>query len=100
MIENTKYKFSSRNLKTRPLEDCGDGPLSEYRKKLDDSLNITSANRGRRTVQHSVATHEQTKKGLSFLPQKNCRRRWNTYKTLTVVKTVVVVYILIIFEKV
>ena len=35
------------------------------------SVNVTSTNRGFRTIQHSVATYEQTKKGLfNFYPKK------------------------------
>ena len=79
-----KYKFSSKGLNKRTLEDCGEGgPMSNYRKVLEDSVNVTSTNRRFRTIQHSVATYEQTKKGLSlFLSKKNSRRRWNTHKTL------------------
>ena len=62
-----KYKFSSKRLNKRTLEDCGDGgSMSKYRKVLEESVNVTSTNRGFRTIQHSVATYEQTKKGLSY----------------------------------
>ena len=61
-----KYKFSSKGLNKRTLEDCGDGPMSKYRKVLEEAVNVTSTNRGFRTIQHSVATYEQTKKGLSY----------------------------------
>ena len=63
--KSNKYKFSSKGLNKRTLENCGDGPMSKYRKVLDESVNVTSTNRGFRTVQHGVATYEQTKKGLS-----------------------------------
>ena len=33
-------------------------------------LIVTSTNRGFRTIQHSVATYEQTKKGLSYFYPK------------------------------
>ena len=63
----TDYKFSSRGLNKRTLEDSGDGgPMTKYRKKLEESVNVTSTNRGFRTIQHSVATYEQTKKRLSY----------------------------------
>ena len=67
---SNKYKFSSKGLNKRTLEDCGDGPMAKYRKVLDEFVNVTSTNRGFRTVQHSVATFEQTKKGLSYFYPK------------------------------
>ena len=46
--------------------------MAKYRKVLDEFLNVTSTNRGFRTVHHSVATYEQTKRGLSYIyPKKN-----------------------------
>ena len=48
------------------LEDCGDGPMSKYRKVLEEAVNVTSTNRGFLTMKKSVATYEQTKKGLSY----------------------------------
>ena len=66
-----KSKFSSQGLNKITLEDCGDGPMSKYRKVLEQAVNVTSTNRGLRTIQHSVATYEQTKKGLShFYPKR------------------------------
>ena len=60
-------KFSSKGLYKRILEECGHGgPMSKYRKVLVEAVNVTSTNRGFRTIQHSVATYEQTKKGLSY----------------------------------
>ena len=45
--------------------------MAKYRKILDEFVNVTSTNRGFRTVQRSVATYEQTKKGLSlFYPKR------------------------------
>ena len=67
---SNKYKFSSKGLNKRMLEDCGDGPMAKYRKVLDEFVNVTSTNRVFRTVQHSVATYEQTKKGLSYFYPK------------------------------
>ena len=58
--------------------------MSKHRKVLHESVNVTSTNRGFGTVQHTVATYEQTKKHCPILAQMNCRR-WNTYKTLKVV---------------
>ena len=66
-----QHKFSSKGLNKRTLEECGDGgPMSKYRKVLAEAVNITSTNRGFRTIQHSVATYEQTKKGLSYFYPK------------------------------
>ena len=67
-----KYKLSSKCLNKTTLEECGDGPMAKYRKVLDELNNVTSTNRGFRTVHHSVATYEQTTKGLSyFYPKRN-----------------------------
>ena len=68
--KSKKYKFSSMGLNKSTLEDCGDRPMSKYRKVLPEAVNVTSANRGFRTIQHSVATYEQTKKGLSYFYPK------------------------------
>ena len=61
--KSNKSKFSSKGLSKRALEDCGDGP--KYRKVLDESVKVTSANRGFKTAHQGVATNEQTKRGLS-----------------------------------
>ena len=69
--QTNKHKFSSKGLNKRTLEECGDGgPMSKYRKVLEEAVNVTSTNRGFRTIQHSVATYEQTKKGLSYFYPK------------------------------
>ena len=44
--------------------------MTKYRKVLDEFNNVTSTNRGLPTVHHSVATHEQTEKGLSYFYPK------------------------------
>ena len=44
--------------------------MEKYRNVLDEFVNVTSTNRGSRTVQDSVATYEQTKKGLSYFYPK------------------------------
>ena len=36
--------------------------MSKYRKVLEEAVNVTSTNRRFRTMMHSVATYEQTKK--------------------------------------
>ena len=73
--QTNKHKFSSKELKKGTLEECGDGgPMSKYRKVLEEANNVTSTNRGFRTIQHSVATYEKTKKGLSYFLSKNKNR--------------------------
>ena len=53
------------------MEECGDdGPMLNYRKVLEEAVNVTSTNTGFRTIQHSVATSEQTKKRLSYFYPK------------------------------
>ena len=64
--KSNKYKFSSNGLNKRTLEGCGDGPISKYGKVLQEAVKVTSTNRGFRTIQHSVATYEQAKEGLSY----------------------------------
>ena len=45
--------------------------MSKYRKVLEEAVNVTPTNRELGAIQHSVATYEQTKKGLSyFYPKK------------------------------
>ena len=68
--KSNKNKFSSKVLNERTLEDCVDGFMTKYRKVLEEAVNVTSTNRGFRTMKHSVATYEQTKKGLSYLYPK------------------------------
>ena len=66
-----KIKFISRGLNKRVLEQSGDGPLEKYRRVLNEKLNVTSNNRGFRTINHSVASYEQIKKSLSkFYPKR------------------------------
>ena len=60
-----KFKFSSGGFSIRVLEQSGDGPLEKHRRVLNEKVNVTSNNRGFRTNNHSVATYEQVKKGLS-----------------------------------
>ena len=44
--------------------------MTKYRKVLEEAVNVTSTNRGFRTMKHSVATYEQTKKGLAYFYPK------------------------------
>ena len=54
----------------RNLEESVDDPIENYRKVLDEAINLNSTNRGFRTINHMVATYEQTKKGLSYFYPK------------------------------
>ena len=66
-VTSNKLKFSSKGLNKRVLEESGDGPLEKYRRVLNQTVNITSNNRGFRTNNHSVVTYEQVKEDLSYL---------------------------------
>ena len=44
--------------------------MAKYRSVLDKAINLTSTNRGFRTIKFMVATYEQTKKGLSYFYPK------------------------------
>ena len=56
--------------KTNSAEYCDDGPMAKYRNVLNEVINVPSTNRGFRTVHHSAAASEQTKKGLSYFYPK------------------------------
>ena len=68
--KSDKYKFSSKGLNKRTLDETVDGPMEKYRRVMDEIINLTSTDRGFRTINHCVATHEQTKKGLSYFYPK------------------------------
>ena len=68
--KSDKFKISSKGLNKQVLEDSGDGPMSKYGRVLDEAIILKSTNRGFRTINHMVATYEQTKKGLSFFYPK------------------------------
>ena len=69
--KSKKYKVGSKGLNKRTPEDCGEGPLSNYRKVLEEAVSVTSTNRGFRTMKQSVATYKQTKKELSYFYPKS-----------------------------
>ena len=69
-VTSNKFKFSSKGLNKRVLEQSGDGPLEKYRRVLNEKVYVTSNNRGFRTNNHYVATYEQVKKGLSYFYPK------------------------------
>ena len=66
--KSDKYKFSSKGLNKRTLEETGDGPMENYQRVIDEITNHTSINMGLRIMNHFVVTYEQTKKGLSSIP--------------------------------
>ena len=63
--KKNKYKFGSKGLNERTLDDCADGPMLKYRKVLEEAVDVTATNRGFQTMKHSFAACEQTKKVLS-----------------------------------
>ena len=69
-VTSNKLKFNRKCLNKRVLERSGDGPLEKYRRVLNEKVNVTSNNRGFRANNHSVATYEQVKKGLSYFYPK------------------------------
>ena len=64
--KSVKHKFSSKGLTKQTLEETGDGPLEKCRRMMEEIINLTSTNRGFRTIKQCVATFEQTKKGFSY----------------------------------
>ena len=76
--QSNKFKFSSNGLNKRTLEESGDGPMTKYRKFWHEIFNVMSTNIVFRTIQHAVATNEQTNRALSyFYPKKSVG--WNTH---------------------
>ena len=69
-VTSNKPKFSSKGLNKRALEESGDGPLEKYRRVSNEKINVTSNISGFRTNNHSVATYEKVKKGLSYFYPK------------------------------
>ena len=68
--KSDKFKFSSKGLNKRTPEDTGDGPMSKYRRVIDEAVILRSTNRGFKTCNHLLGTIEQTKKGLSYFYPK------------------------------
>ena len=85
---SNKYKFSSKALNKRTLEDCGDGPMSKYRNFLHKFINVISTNRCFRTVHHIVATYKQTEKGLSYFYPKRIGDADDIHTSLFNLKTI------------
>ena len=65
-VTSKKHKFSSKSLNKRVLEQSGDGPLENNRRVLNTKVSVTSNNRGFRSNNHAVATHEQVKKSPTY----------------------------------
>ena len=40
--------------------------MAKYRQVPNEAVKLKSTNRGFKTINHAVATYEQTKKGLSY----------------------------------
>ena len=68
--KSDKFKFSSKGLNKRTLEDIGDGPMSKNRRVLDEPVNLKSTNRRFKTSSQLVGTCERTKNGLSYFYPK------------------------------
>ena len=68
--DSQSQKNSSKGLNKRSLESSGYGPMSKYRKVLEEALNVTSINCGFRVIDHNVGNYEQTKNGLSYFYPK------------------------------
>ena len=68
--KSNNFKFSSKGLNKRTLEDTGDVPMSKYRRVLDEAVHLRSTNRGFKTFNHLVEKYEQTKKYSVTFTQK------------------------------
>ena len=100
--KSNKYKFSSKRLDKRTLEDCGDGPMSKYRKVLEEVVKVTSIKRGFRTMKHSVANYERTKRDCLISTQNVLWKKMEYILNHQIYKFffecgLVVLYILFIF---
>ena len=71
--QSNKFKSSNNGFNERTLEDSGDGPMSKYRKVLEEGRKLIVNKVDFPTIQHTAATYEQTKKGLSCFYNKKKR---------------------------
>ena len=62
--KSNKYKFTSKGVNKRTLEDCGNGPMSKYRKVLEEAVNVTPTNTGFRT--DTCRLYVTTMKAMNF----------------------------------
>ena len=63
VVTTNKYKFSSKGLNKRVLEQSVVGNLDKYH-RVSDEKNITSTDRAFRANNHAVTTYEQIKKSF------------------------------------
>ena len=68
--QSKKFKYSSKGLNKRTLEDSSEAPMSKYWKALAEHTDVTSQHRGCRTIQQAIAIYEQRSKGLSHFHAK------------------------------
>ena len=61
-----KSMTHNRNNFGSATQNCGDDPMSKYRKAVEKVVDVTSTNRSFRTMRHAVGTYEQTKKKLFY----------------------------------
>ena len=64
---SNKFKFSSEGLNKRVLEQSGDGPLEKHRRVLNEKVNVTSNNRGFRTITLLPPLNKLRKVCLTFI---------------------------------
>ena len=69
-VTSNTPNFSSKSFNKRVLEQSCEVLLEKYRRVLNEKVDVISNNRGFRTNNHSVATYEQVKKGLSYFHPK------------------------------
>ena len=69
-VTSNEHKFGSKGLNKRVLKQSGDEPLANYRRALNETVNITSNNGGFRTYNHYPATYKEIRKSLSCFYQK------------------------------
>ena len=60
--KSDKFKFTSKGLNKRTIEDTGHEPMSKSRRALDEADNLKSTIRGFKTSNHLVGIYEQAKK--------------------------------------
>ena len=69
--KSNNFKFSSKGLSERTLEDCGDGSISKYGDVFEEVLNVTSTHRGFRTGQGKKLHMSKQKQDChTFIPNE------------------------------
>ena len=77
---SNRYKFSSKGINEKTLEDCADGPMSHV--KVWKSVRRGSQryfNQQRISRNLALQPTNRQKRIVLFLPKTSCRRGWNTY---------------------